>query len=225
MNMIWKRSLAAAMCAVCVLSFCACGKSGEDAESSFSGAAVTVGSNPPQPPVRSETTQAAEPDMTQAAPEQSAADGTGEQTAAAQMQRADMPTFTITGSAKAGDSTMDVTVNLEHNTGFQMVTVRLTYDAALTPVDDDGRTSYEDGKLARGGMSTCPYNPEQCVVGYVMISQETVSADGDLFTCSFHLPADAKTGDSYHFSLEIVDYNVGDTMQQAVGLPADITLA
>lgn len=217
-----KRIFACVLGAATLLSLGAC--SNQNSESSVSGAAVTMGSVPAPPPVRTEAAAEAEITGTQA---QTASAGilvqnSGADTTAA-VQNGEMPTFYATGTAKVSDGTMDVTVNLEHNSGFQLVTVRMYYDAALTPVDADGRCTYEDGTLGSKGMSTCPYNAGDHLVGYVLICQTQVKEDGDLFTVKFHLPDDAKAGDSYDFTFDVVDYNNGQDEIPAAGRKSTVT--
>lgn len=136
----------------------------------------------------------------------------------------DQPLFTVTGEAAAGSDTMTVQVALTRNPGFQLLSLRLYYDEKLTPVSDGKQCEYENGSVTEGALATCPVNPDLHLIGYVVLGQSVMTGDGTLFTCSLRLPEGAKSGDSYDFSLELLDFNDGKNSLTGAAEPAQIVV-
>lgn len=114
-------------------------------------------------------------------------------------------------TAKAGAKHVPVTVSIKNNPGISFMGIRLSYDAALTPVFEDGLlTEYVDGTVTKGVMSTCAANSKKLLLGYSAAAAANLTEDGSLFTCYFDLPDNAKPGTVYQFRLESKDVSNAD---------------
>ena len=136
----------------------------------------------------------------------------------------DQPLFTVKGEAKADSDTMTIQVELTRNPGFQLLSLRLYYDEKLTPVSDGKQCEYENGSITDGALSTCPVNPDLHLIGYVTVGQNMLTGDGTVFTTSLKLPEGAKSGDSYQFALEVLEFSDGQNDLTAAAEPAEIVV-
>ena len=114
-------------------------------------------------------------------------------------------------TAKAGAKEVPVTVKLWNNPTYSGMGVRLYYDGALKPKTGDGDTcEHLPGEAADGMLTTCLVDVNQHLIGFAVMALKRASANGDLFTVYFDVPADAKPGTEYPLTLEIVDFADAD---------------
>ena len=134
--------------------------------------------------------------------------------------------WAVAEPAAAGDATVTVTVQLAKNAGFDVLGMRLYYDAALTPVIGDAQNGveYEDGTVTEGTVSVTSRNEEERIIGYASMGVQTVTGNGSVFSCQFTLPSDAKTGDSYTLQCETADYLLSEAPQDISCLTTSFTL-
>lgn len=196
--------------------------SGESSETEESrGADGTTGAWQSEPPTSDGSTAAGAETQTAA---QTVTDAQGQTTASGAAQTTASTTaksITEIGSAsalygdnitaKAGAKHVPVTVSIKNNPGISFMGIRLSYDAALTPVFADGLlTEYVDGTVTKGVMSTCAANSKKLLLGYSAAAAANLTEDGSLFTCYFDLPDNAKPGTVYQFRLESKDVSNAD---------------
>ena len=107
-------------------------------------------------------------------------------------------------TAAAGAKHVPVTVSIRDNPGIASFSVRFFYDAALTPAMlSKLDAEFENGTVTAGVTSVCACNQTKRIVGYTAgAGAAELTADGTVFTVYFDVPADAKSGTVYQFTME-----------------------
>lgn len=112
---------------------------------------------------------------------------------------------------------VEYAVNLEGNTGFEIVNYTLVYDSKLKPVvtKEDNRTVPKNKSDEYSGMVSLFINQEDYLIGYGMTAMSKQLGDKALAYFYFEVPENAEDGDTYPISFltENTELIVGDVNQ------------
>ncbi len=134
--------------------------------------------------------------------------------------------WAVASPVSAGDETVKVTVNLGNNPAFEMIGMRVMYDAALKPVigNVENGFAFEDGSVTEGMLAVTSLNEEEHIAGYAMMNVTPLTANGSLFSFEFTLPQDAQSGDSFILECDVADFLIGQSQIDVTSVTTSFTL-
>lgn len=101
--------------------------------------------------------------------------------------------------AKPGQKDVPVSISIQENPGYMVCSVKLDYDAALSPkmTGEQYMNVFDQGDATKEAIGTCAANPDKHLIAFTCMGQKDITANGVLFTVYFDIPADAAPGTVY----------------------------